>query len=61
MALDRDRLMRHQQEAERVLERNRDALESTRRDAEQYRAVFQKANEGIPRAQRALRRAGYLK
>jgi hypothetical protein len=61
MPTDRDRLVKNLEAVERVLARNKDALESTRKDVEQYRAVLRRADQGIPHAQRALRRAGYLK
>ena len=61
MTPDRNRLASDQAETERVLARNKEALTATRKATEAYRAVYKQSNEGIPRAQRALRRAGYLK
>jgi hypothetical protein len=61
MTPDRNRVASDQAEAQRVLERNKEALTAARRATEEYRAVYKQSNEGIPRAQRTLRRAGYLK
>jgi hypothetical protein len=61
MTPDRARLKSDQQEIQRTLKRNQDALQTVRRKTERYSRALTSSGAEIRDAKRDLRKAGYLK
>jgi hypothetical protein len=58
---DRARLQKDQQKIERTLERNEAALQTSRRQSEQYNRTLAKSSAAIESARSDLRKSGFLK